>query len=80
MASKYILLIIIVICWTVNPFLKKVSKKFKPNEFMLINHFVISMMMSYLGYLLYKKEFTFKCIKKSDKKDIMYLAGSITTS
>ena len=82
MASKYILLVIIVLCWTVNPFLKKiVSKKFKPSEFMLINHFVISsMMMTYLGYLLYKKEFTFTCVKKLDKKDIMYLIiGSITT-
>jgi len=82
MPSKYILLLFIVIAWTANPFLKKlVSKKFNSSEFMLINHFVISsMMLSYLVYLLYTKEFDFKCIQKLDKKDLGYLIlGGITT-
>ena len=82
MYTKYLLLLVIVMCWTANPFLKKVvSKKFKPNEFMLINHFVISsMMLSYLAYLVYNKEFSFNCMQKLDKKDFMYLVvGSVTT-
>ena len=80
--NKYLLLLFIVIAWTANPFLKKlVSKKFKSNEFMLINHFVISsMMLSYLVYLLYTKEFNFNCMQRLDKKDFFYLVlGGITT-
>ena len=78
----YVLLIIVVLCWTINPFLKKtIAKKMKPEEYMILNHFTISIIMiSYLIYLLQKKQFDTKCIRKLEYREICLLViASIST-
>ena len=70
--SIYILLLIIIICWTINPFLKKaIAQKMKPEEYLIVNHFAISfIMISYLIYLLTKKKFDTNCLRKLEYKDL----------
>ena len=78
----YILLLIVVLCWTINPFLKKiVAKKMNAEELMLLNHFIISsFMIIYLIYLVSKGKVSHKCIQKLDREDMVYLIlASIST-
>ena len=80
--TTYVILLIIILCWTIKPFLQKiVAKKLNANELMIVNHFVISsIMITYLMYLLYLGKFDSKCIKKLDRTDIIYLLfGALTT-
>ena len=65
MDFTYIILLIVVLCWTINPFLKKVvSKKMNAEEFMLLNHFIISsIMIIYLIYLVSNGKVSRKCIQ-----------------
>lgn len=78
----YVLLIIVVFCWTINPFLKKtIAKKMKPEEYMILNHFTISIIMiSYLVYLLKKKKFDTQCIRKLEYKELgLLVLASVST-
>ena len=81
-ALTYFYIFIIVLCWTLNPFIKKmVMKKMDANEYLIMNHSVITIILIfYLIYLLKKKKCDFKCIQQMGKKDfsLLLLGGIIT--
>ena len=78
MDKSNILLIVVILCWTINPFLKKhIGKKMNPEENMMINHIVISIFLwIYFIYLIRNGNISNNCIRKLDKKDITCLLGS----
>ena len=46
---KYLLLSLLILCWTLNPFLKKkVTKILTPMEYMFINTFSINILMIFI--------------------------------
>lgn len=80
--NTYLLITFLVLCWTLNPFLKKqASSKLTSSEFMLFNHSLCTIIVVlYLIYLLYKKECDINCIKKLNYREIAFsIAGAITT-
>tara|TARA_Y100000385_G_scaffold285332_2_gene345061 strand:+ start:148 stop:591 length:444 start_codon:yes stop_codon:yes gene_type:complete len=82
MNNTYLLLFLIVICWTVNPFFKKKgATKLSSQEFMFFNHFLCSILIiCYFLYLLYKNECDINCLKKIDRKELAYsVIGAIIT-
>lgn len=82
MNSTYVLLILLVLCWTVNPFMKKqVASKMSSSEYMIFNHCLCSLIIIiYLLYLLKTKNFSINSIKLLSKKDIgISIAAAITT-
>lgn len=73
---------VIVICWTLNPFIKKYAmKKLTANEYMMINHtFITIFIVGYFIYLFSKKKCDIKCLKQLSKKDYaVIILGAITT-
>ena len=58
-ALTYFYIFVIVLCWTLNPFIKKqVMKKMDPNEYLIMNHSVVTIILVfYLVYLLKKKKY-----------------------
>ena len=82
MNQTYILLTLLIMCWTLNPFLKKqASKKLTAHEYMLFNHSLCTVLvLVYAGYLMYQQKCDVNCLKKLDKKEFIFsLAGAITT-
>ena len=76
--------ILVVLCWTFNPFIKKKILKtttLKVDEYFVINHFVITILLiGYFIYLYKKKECSPECIKQLTRYDCFYiLLGSITS-
>jgi uncharacterized membrane protein len=76
--------ILVILCWTLNPFIKKiVLKKGKMNtdEYFVINHLVItSILIVYFIFLFNNRKCKTECIKNLDRYDIMYiLLGAITS-
>lgn len=71
--NTYLLLVLIVICWTLQPFFKKVPlKKISSSEFYILNHLIYSIpIFLYVIYMLYGNKFKF--MNKLDKKDYIYL-------
>tara|TARA_B110001469_G_scaffold127659_1_gene149562 strand:- start:1155 stop:1607 length:453 start_codon:yes stop_codon:yes gene_type:complete len=76
--------ILVVLCWTFNPFIKKKILKttnLKVDEYFVINHFVITILL--IGYFIYiykKGECSSNCIKQLTRYDCLYiLLGSITS-
>lgn len=81
-ALTYFYIFVIVLCWTLNPFIKKqVMKKMDPNEYLIMNHSVVTIILVfYLVYLLKKKKCDFNCIKQLSGGDLgLLLIGGITT-
>lgn len=71
-----------VLCWTLNPFFKKtVTKKMKSNEYLIVNHIIISVFI--LLYFLYLNKYNkcdLNCIKKLSGYDLFLLSlGAITS-
>ena len=58
MNQTYILLTLLIMCWTLNPFLKKqAAKNLGTNEYMVFNHSLCTILvLIYAGYLMYKKK------------------------
>lgn len=82
MNRTHLLIILLVLCWTINPFFKKLSaKKLNSEEFMFFNHFLCSIIIIvYFIYLLYNKQCNVKCIKKLDRYELIYsLLGALLT-
>ena len=82
MNTTYLLIIILVICWTINPFFKKLSSKnLNSQEFMFFNHFLCSIIITlYFIYLLYNKQCDIKCVKKLNRYELIYsLIGALLT-
>jgi len=83
MDATYLLIIILTLCWTLNPFLKKKSVgDFSSNEYIIFNHcFVSLLLIFYFIYLLYNG----KCniitkIKNKKFKELSYaFFAAITT-
>merc|ERR1712224_184661 len=82
MNTTYLLIIILVICWTINPFFKKLSaKNLSSEEYMFFNHFLCSIIIIlYFIYLLYNKQCNIKCIEKLTRYELIYsLLGALLT-
>ena len=82
MNRTHLLIILLVICWTINPFFKKLSaKNLNSEEFMFFNHFLCSIIIIlYFIYLLYNKQYNIKCIKKLTRYELIYsLLGALLT-
>lgn len=78
----YFYIFVIVLCWTLNPFIKKMlMTKMDANEYLIINHSIVTIVLVfYLIYLLTKKRCNFECLKKLSKKEYMLaFIGGITT-
>ena len=76
--------ILVVLCWTFNPFIKKKilkTSKLKVDEYFVINHFVITVLLiGYFIYLYKNRECSPNCIKQLTRYDCLYiLLGSITS-
>ena len=82
MDQTYFLLALLILCWTINPFMKKTaSKKLTSGEYLIFNHGICSIIVIiYLMYLLKDNQCDIKCLQKLDRKDITYsvLASIIT--
>ena len=54
-ALTYFYIFVIVLCWTLNPFIKKmVMKKMDPNEYLIMNHSVVTIILNILLNLFVK--------------------------
>lgn len=81
-ALTYFYIFVIVLCWTLNPFIKKlVMKKMDANEYLIMNHSVVTIILVFYGiYLLKKKKCDFNCIQKLSGGDMgLLVIGGITT-
>lgn len=79
-----ILFVIVILCWTSNPFIKKkVMKNGKLNtdEYFVLNHIVVTLILvGYFVYLFKNRKCKTECIKTLNKSDILYiLLGAITS-
>ena len=79
-----ILFTLVIMCWTFNPFIKKVvMKKGKLNtdEYFIINHLVVTIILvGYFIYLFKQRKCKTECIKYLDRSDIFYiLLGALTS-
>jgi len=80
--NKYILILLIILCWTFNPFIKRqLSPKFKSSDFLIYNHAMVTILIfTYFMYLLWNNKCDFKCLSTLNKKDLLYsLFGATTT-
>lgn len=77
----YLLVLLLIISFTLNPYLKKkASNKVKPTEFMIIYHIISSILIfGFFGYQIFKKQCDITCFKKLNKKDYGFtIVASIT--
>lgn len=82
MSQTYFLLFLLVIFWTINPFMKKnASQKLTSGEYLVFNHALCSIIVIiYFIYLIYHKQCDIECLKKLSTKDVLYsLLAAITT-
>lgn len=76
--------ILVVLCWTLNPFIKKSvlkNDKITTDEYFIINHFVITLL--FIGYFIYlykKKKCSPYCIARIDRYDALYILFGALTS
>lgn len=77
--TTFILLVMLIICWTLNPFLKKMmGSKLPANENMIFNHSLCTIIIIfYTSYLLITHKCDISTINKLGKKDI--LLGIVTS-
>ena len=71
----YFYILIVVLCWTFNPFIKKVllTKIGKP-EYMVLNHlFCTLFILLYFLYMFSHNKCDLACIKSLSKKDLSLL-------
>tara|TARA_X000000950_G_C13864958_1_gene640321 strand:- start:1468 stop:1914 length:447 start_codon:yes stop_codon:yes gene_type:complete len=71
--TTFILLTLLVICWTLNPFLKKMmGSRLPANENMIFNHSLCTIIIViYTIYLLINQKCDISKIQSLNKKDIM---------
>ena len=78
----YFYILIVVLCWTFNPFIKKVllTKVGKP-EYLVLNHLFITLfILIYFLYMFSQNKCDLACIKSLNKKEISLLSlGAITS-
>jgi len=83
-SSVLIYFSLVILCWTLNPFIKKVimkNGKMNTDEYFVINHFVVTLiLLVYFGYLFNNKKCKTDCLKDLDRYDMLYiLLGAITS-
>ena len=82
MDFTYLLILFLVVCWTLNPFLKKNAySKLQTQESLIVNHVLCTaIIFIYFAYLVYNHKCDITCIKKLDKKELLFAAlGAFTT-
>jgi uncharacterized membrane protein len=82
MEQNTYLLILLITCWTLNPFFKKkVASKLDSNEHLIFNHGLCSILVIiYLIYLLSYNKYNWRTLKNLDSNDVLIAAcGAITT-
>jgi len=75
MELNYLLIVILVLCWTLNPFLKKKSVgDLSSNEYIIFNHCFVSIFLAlYFLYLVYNGECDIlQKIKNKNTKELLY--------
>lgn len=80
--NKYLLILLIIICWTLNPFLKKhAAKKISSNDYLVFNHILCTIIVFfYFVYLIINKKCDINCVKYLTNKDIIYsIFGALTS-
>ena len=75
---------LVVLCWTFNPFIKKIiMKKGKMNtdEYFVLNHLIVTIILIFYFVFLFKnRKCNTDCLKSLNKYDYMYiLLGAITS-
>ena len=81
-SETYLLLTFLVLCWTLNPFIKKkASFKLSSGEYMIYNHLLCTLIvLAYFIYIAYQGDCDINCLKKLDKYEILYsILGAFTT-
>jgi len=82
MDYKYLFIVLLIICWTLNPFLKKYSaSKLSSSDYMIFNHILCTFIVFiYFMYLLINKQCDINCMQKLNNTDILFsVFGAITS-
>jgi uncharacterized membrane protein len=71
---SYILILLVVLSFTLNPYFKKsASKNVSSTEFLIVYHFIASaIILVYIGYQIYTKKCSIYCFKKLNKTDYFW--------
>lgn len=78
----FIYIFIVVLCWTLNPFIKKrVLNKLNANEYLIVNHMIVTLfILLYFYYIFKNNKCDINCLKKLDKYDLLLIIiGGVTT-
>lgn len=80
--TSLVLMVLLIICWTINPFFKKnVSNKLSAGEYMIYNHCICSVIIFlYTLFLIYSHKYDINSFKKLTTEDgLISIFGAITT-
>ncbi len=78
----YLLLIILILIFSLNPFMKKkAAKNLTSNEYLLVNHILLTIVVIlYALYLFYNKSCDPNCYKKMTPKQMLWASIAAVTS
>ena len=78
----YFLMMLLILSFVLNPFLKKkAAKGIDANEYMIINHVLISVLVFiYAGYLIYNNKCDLNCFKKMNNTQLLWASLAALTS
>ena len=81
-SSTFAFVVILVLCWTIDPFLKKnTMKTLTPDESLVFNKLLsATIIVGYLVYLLCNKQCDFSKLKNLTKKEMVYITMSAITT
>ena len=69
----YLLMIILILSFVFNPFFKKKAvKNIKANEYLIINHILITTLCNLYDYLFYNKKCDLSCLTKMNKTQMIW--------
>lgn len=78
----YFLMILLILSFVLNPFLKKkAAKGIGSNEYLIINHILITILVFiYAGYLFYNNKCDLNCLKKMNNTQLIWAILAAFTS
>ncbi len=78
----YFYILIIVLCWTFNPFIKKILlNKIGKSEYLILNHLFITLfILLYFLYMFSRNKCDLSCIRSLSKKELSLLSVGAVTS
>lgn len=81
MVSPYLLMALLILSFTINPYIKKhASKNVSSSEYTFIYHiFIVIFIIVYSSYLLKSKECDINCYKKLSRTDIFWTSVAVCT-